>query len=455
MMATIKPTCITTGNGICDQAVDGTSAMMAIRLISAITGQIDIPGAIGSTISPGPSLINTARVSTLPERAPLNMEEKLVAPEFPVWYQEWAGSAPGGLTSAYFKGLNSILTGKPYPLRIVCGQHTNPFGATRQPKIIAEALKKLDFYFVMDMYWNSSCDYADIVLPASSLYERDHQFATVNMPEGTWIGIRNKIAEPLGESRSDWQLWLDLGVKMGYGADFWEGSMDDCLREQLKPSGITLEDLRASPRGIFVKRTTSPPAPTYRKYETLFAKLPHGKVQCYNELIGGKPNADGDGVLPYLPVYTGPPESLTETPDIAEEYPLVLSDVHADKRCQHSELVSLPYLRELQPYPWVKINPATAKKHGIENGDWMKIESLHGWIKMKAEYFEGIAPEVMMTRRGWWQSCKELDLPGDGCFDGGSEVSVMYNTDMTKFDKFASQMAKQTLVKISKLQEES
>ena len=465
MMATIKPTCIATGNGICDQAIDGTSAMMAIRLISAITGQIGIPGTINSSgASVGPSLISTGSISSLPNIASADMYDKQVAPEFPVWYQRGDNqpdttnpsvTQPGNLTSAYFKGLSSILTGEPYPLRVVCGQHTNPFGATRQPKKIAKALEQLEFYFVMDMYWNSSCDYADIVLPASSLYERDHQFSVNNMAEGTWIGIRNKIAEPLGECRSDLQLWLDLGVKMGYGEDFWNGDLDACLREQLEPSGITLEELRASERGIFRPRTNPPAAstPNPPNYANMFRSLPHGKIQCYNELIGGKPNVDGTGILPYFPVYTGPPESIAENTDIASEFPLVLSDVHADRRCQHSELVSLPYLRELQPDPWVKINPATAELYGIGDGDWMKIESPHGWIKMKAEYFDGISPEVLMTRRGWWQSCEELSLEGYPCFDGGSEVSVMYDSDRTKFDNFGSQMAKQTLVKISKIQE--
>ena len=61
--------------------------------------------------------------------------------------------------------------------------------------------------------------------------------------------------------------------------------------EQLAPSGITLEDLRNSPRGIFVKRKELSPEPEYRRYATLFKGLPHGKVQCYNEFIGGKDNS--------------------------------------------------------------------------------------------------------------------------------------------------------------------
>jgi thiosulfate reductase / polysulfide reductase chain A len=124
--------------------------------------------------------------------------------------------------------------------------------------------------------------------------------------------------------------------------------------------------------------------------------------------------------------------------------------VHAHRLSQHSSYYNLPYLRELQPRPWVKINPATAKEYGINDGDWMKIESPHGWVKMVAEYFEGIAPDVLMTRRGWWQACEELGLPGYSVFNGGAEPNVLYSGDVKQFDPLVSQMAKQTLVKISK-----
>jgi hypothetical protein len=57
-----------------------------------------------------------------------------------------------------------------------------------------------------------------------------------------------------------------------------------------------------------------------------------------------------------------------------------------------------------------------------------------------------------MAKRGWWQSCDELGLPGYDVFDGGSEINNLYNADVRLFDKFQSQMPKQTLVKISKLE---
>ncbi len=464
MMGTTKPMGILYGNGIGDQQNDGNWTCISICLIEAITGNLDIAGGGGASMTMPPSLIKTNKFDILTDRLPASPEDeekgyyagmaKLVAPETPRWYQN-PKTWESGPNSAYFKALMSVETQDPYPLRAILGQASNPFGATRQPKKIAEVLKKLEFYFVHDTHWNTSCDYADYVLPACTHYECSQQFATKNTADGTFIGINQQIAEPLGESRSDWQFYLDLAVAMGYGDDFWNGDMDACLREQLDGSGISLEDLRAANTGIFVERTDGavPTEPQYQNYAKLFADLPNGKVQCYNEWIGGKPNSTETGELGFLPEYSGPPEGIAETPELAEEYPLIISDVHAYRLCNHSYYVGVPYLRELQPYPWVKINPATAKKYGIEDGDWMKVESPHGWVKLVAEYFEGISPEVLMTRRGWWQDCEELGLPGYGCFDGGSDSTVLYDSTIENFDPFHSAMAKQTLVKISKLEE--
>lgn len=462
LMGTVKPMGINQGNGIGDQQNDGHWAVACICLIEAITGNLGIAGGGSAAMIPPDPLIKTNQVDLLAERLPLSDEDeknnymagvsRLVAPETPRWFQT-EKTQESGPTSAYFKGLMSILSEEPYPLRFVFGQSSNPLSATRQPKKVEEALKKLEYYVVMDTQWNSSCDYADIVLPACTNYELSQQFAIRNRPEGTWIGMNQAIAEPMGESRSDWEYYLDLAKRMGYGDDFWQGDVEEYLKYLLEPSGISLEELRASNTGIFIERTdgSKPTEPVYQDYAEMFKDLPHGKVQCYNEWIGGKLNSTETGTLEALPIYSGPVEGIAETPDLVAEYPLILSDVHAYRLCNHSYYVGVPYLRELQPYPWVKINPATAKKYGIEDGDWMKIESPHGWVQMTAKYFDGIAPDVLMTRRGWNEECPELGLEGYGVLDGGAEPNVLFDSSIEKFDPFHSAMSKQTLVKISKI----
>ncbi len=466
LMGTLKPMGILTGNGIGDQQRDGHWCAVAINLIAAITGNLDRPGAGGAGPGGFKPLITPKKFDILTERLGASAADEeagyypgmaqLVAPEMPRWFQH-PKNWESGPNSAYFKGLLSVLTKEPYPLRFVLGQATNPFGATRQPKTIARALAELDFYVVNDVRWNTSCDYADYVLPACTHYECSQQFAVKNGPQGTFIGLTQTLAEPMGQSRSDWDFYLGFAQACGYGEDFWEGSMDACLEEQLEGSGVSLESLRqGAPRreGLLVARSSEEePAPTkVERYEQLFAHLPEGKVQCANALLSGKPNVEETGVLGALPCYAGPPEGLAETPELAQDYPLVLSDVHAYRTCMHSYYLETPYLKEKQPVPWVKINPRTAERFGIKDGQWVKVESPHGWVRLVAQYFEGVAPEVLMTRRGWWRDEATADLPGSGAFDGGSDSSVLYNTDPALFDPFHSAMAKQTLVRISPLE---
>ena len=451
LMAGVGPMVIRMGNGIGDQTNDGTSTISAVSLIAAITGNLDVPG--GQYAVPGGPFFGPL-VSPLTELAPEGMVDRLVAPEAPIWYQipeRWES----GPTSAYYKGLMSVLSGDPYPIRVLNASCSNPLSATRNPRKVAEALKKLEFMFVMDVFHAPHVDYADVVLPACTSYEQSDHFGTRNTAEGVWIAGYNQVVEPLGEARSDWRFYLDLAVRMGYGEHFWNGDMDAFQNEALSRYGVTVDDLRQNPGGMLVSWPESAPAPQpeYRKYSTLFKALPHGKVQCYNEFLGGKEDCEGTGTLPYLPTYKGPPEGLAETPELAREYPLILSDVHAYRLAQHSYHHNAAYLRELQPYPWLRINPATADKYGIADGDWVRVESPHGWSTFVAEYFPGISPEVVMTKRGWWQSCAELGLPGYDAGDGGSEVNNLYSSDTRLFDKFFSQMAKQTLVKISTWEE--
>ena len=464
MMGTMRPMGILYGNGIGDQQVDGHWTCASICLIEAITGNLDVPGGGGAPVPPGKPLVKVAPIDVLTERLPFSDEDrangwcagasKLVAPETPRWYQSPA-TWESGPNSAYFRALMGVANDEPGHVRAVLGQASNPFGATRQPARVAEALRKLDLYVVHDTRWHPACDFADFVLPACTHYECSQQIGVKNGCEGTFVAMTQPLARPMGESRSDWDLYLGLAGALGLGADFWDGDMDACLREQLAGSGLMLEELRAAPAGVFVERPADavPPEPPRRDYRRLFAQLPHGKVQCANDWLGGRPDNRDEGTLGWLPEFTGPPEGPAETPELACEYPLVLSDVHAYRLCVHSYYTDTPWLHALQSAPWVKINPATAARYGIADGSWVRIESPHGRVRLVAEYFEGIAPGVLMTRRGWWRATTPDDPVERARFAWQSDSSVLYDTDERRFDPFHSAMAKQTLVRIAPWEE--
>ncbi|MFC2070949.1 molybdopterin dinucleotide binding domain-containing protein, partial [Chloroflexota bacterium] len=251
----------------------------------------------------------------------------------------------------------------------------------------------------------------------------------------------------------DYEFWLDLAVKMGYGDDFWNGSIEECMNYQLENFGMTMEELRAYPTGITYENQPA----QFEKYEEIFSSrsprlsgapyLPQGKVAIYNT------GFEENGFNP-LPEWVEPPESPTATPELLGEYPLVFSDTHTSEVYNAGWLRNVPYLREIQPDPWLHINPETAKAYGIKDGDWVIVESPHGSIKLKAQYFPGIRPDTVMGLQGWWQGCDELRQPDYPLTDGGSGTNNLYSTDPEKaFDPLVTAMPKQTLVRIRKAPE--
>jgi anaerobic selenocysteine-containing dehydrogenase len=442
LYATSEKASIDLGNGV-EHAPSASDAIRAVAILIAITGHLDRPGGnLFGGANGVPSTMPMPRNITLQERYTQELIDKLVGPEFPKPFQPFLE----GLSSAYYRIFDSILTVKPYPIRTVIAPGTQPTVSTRGSKKVIEALKKLDFYVVVDVTRTADMDYADIVIPVATPYETDHPFEA----GGGWIMARNRVIEPLGEYKSIYEFILDLGLATGYGADFWQGSMVDAMNDQLQPFGMTIEDLRKHPTGI----TYEPLPRTYENYAKVFQRksprlsgapfLPHGKVEIYNTTF------EEAGFNP-LPEWREPPESITGTPDLTDQYPLILSDYHTSKNYTASWQRNVPFLREIQPYPAIHIHPDTASARGIKDNDWVIVESPHGWMKIKAQIYPGIRPDTVMILHGWWQGCKELGYEDYPLLDGGANVNMMYSVDPEKaYDPLITAMSSQTLVQVRK-----
>ena len=82
----------------------------------------------------------------------------------------------------------------------------------------------------------------------------------------------------------------------------------------------------------------------------------------------------------------------------------------------------------------------------------MIVESLYGYIKLKAEVIPGIRPDTVMALHGWWRGCDELGLPGYPLRDGGANTNNMYCVEPEKaFDPLVTAMSSQTLVQVRKV----
>ena len=158
------------------------------------------------------------------------------------------------------------------------------------------------------------------------------------------------------------------------------------------------------------------PAPEYKKYEKKgFATL-SGKIELRSNML------EKFGYDP-LPEWTE--RHPIANPEVAKEFPLHLITGGRFLPMFHSEHRQIDSVRKRHPYPLVQINPKTAKEFGIEDGDWVWIESPMGRIRQKCEYFDGIDPRVVHCEHGWWFP----ELPGEepwlhGVFESNANVLI-------------------------------
>ena len=211
---------------------------------------------------------------------------------------------------------------------------------------------------------------ADYVLPAASKFEKPicstfEDFAPIFM-------CGERAIEPMGERRSDYDFFRGLAIRLGFGEYFpWE-TEEELADYRLEPLGITFKE--AATRKIFIE--SSEPW-TYETIDpntgqpTGFA-TPSGKIELYSNVLKEL------GYDP-LPFYEEPPESPIRTPDIAKDYPLILTTGGRFRPQFHSENRQLGMgMREQHPDPsWTSIL-ILPRNWVLSDGDWAYIETRRG-----------------------------------------------------------------------------
>lgn len=266
-----------------------------------------------------------------------------------------------------------------------------------QPSLFQNALKKLEFAVAIDYFirpWTHN--YVDIVLPAAMGPERIAPPLVI----GRTVYLREIAVPPRGEVREDWQILMDIGVKLGLGEKLFNGNLTAAINEYMSKAGITVEQLRAQPG---YKITIPAPGPEeYKKYET--GKLrpdgkpgfntPTGKVEIYSTILK-ELNLDP------LPIYRDP---IYRTLPEANGFPLILLGGPRVPMYTHSKQREIPWLRELMPRPVVRINPHDAETRGIRDGDEVVVVSPWGKINAVAEVTVIVPKGVVDMFHGWYGS---------------------------------------------------
>jgi len=382
LFATTKPAAIQWGVAI-EQQINCADNDRLLMHLMGITGNIDARG--GQVLFQQPRVRNVGHFGAHRMLPDIQREKRLGGDRFRLG-GNFAIINPKCVWDA-------ILEEKPYPVKMLFLISSNPLVTRANAKEVYRALEKVEFMAVSDFFLTPTAELADIVLPAATWLEMDY-IGDFWKRHG-YLLPRRKVIQ-VGECRSDHEMLNDLGHRVGQGESWWD-NFEQALDWILEPLGITWQDFKKMDciRGEVV----------HQKYEMKGFSTPTRKFELYSTLL------EGWGYDP-LPQFREPLESPHSRPELYKQYPYILITGRRLPGFFHSENRQLPWMRELHPDPVVEIHPDTAAKEGIQEGNWVIIESPRGKVRQRAKLFAGIDPRVVSAEHAWW--FPEKRDPGHG-----------------------------------------
>ena len=341
----------------------GLQAVRAVLTLFALAGHLDVPGGIGLSM-----LGNHFPINHDCNQANPNMDRAIAFDRFPLYSHYRGESHALGL-------IDSVLNSDPYQIRGLIIQGASILTSWPQTPIWRETLSKLDFMVSIDRQLTADSAFADIVLPATTMFEIQ-SYAVY----GGIFRIRERMVEPVGEARNDYLIMAELAQRLGYG-ELYPQSEDELLDFALRDSDYSVEDIRAA--GGWVKLPS--PMMEYKKWEKGHLRkdgkpgfdTPTGKFEILSTVL------EDFGYEP-LPKYTEPTEGPLASPRLSAEYPLVFNSgarTQTEFRSQHHNIEGLV---KDNPEPAVEINREDAKSRGIEHGDLVEISTPRGSVPFRA-----------------------------------------------------------------------
>ncbi|MDP2605810.1 MAG: molybdopterin-dependent oxidoreductase [Deltaproteobacteria bacterium] len=363
MYRQIRPAAIHIGNAV-EQHINSFQTVRAICIMRGICGSLNVPG--GDVYLTAPAYTRPGNFFLLhkyPRRA-----ERILGKRFK-FAERSAFIPPHILTRA-------IIEADPCPVKAAMFMLSNPLVSWPNSKETYQALMKLEFIVTSDLFMTPTAALADIVLPAAWGMEHEEL--------GYWPGWHEeiraypKLVEPPGECWPDTKIVNELAKRLGLAEDFWDDD-HDALDEMLKPSGTSYDKFKG--------RRVMKPTAEYRPHDY---RTPSKKIEIYSERL------EKTGYAP-MPLW----EELKLAPEIPHDYPLLLTN-GKEETYMLSGFKQIASVRIIRPDPMVEVHPDTAAKYGLEEGQWVFIETKEGKIKQRLSLNRSLDPRVVVAAFGWW-----------------------------------------------------
>ncbi|KAA8995632.1 molybdopterin-dependent oxidoreductase [Affinibrenneria salicis] len=367
-----------------EQHNNATQSQRAISCFYALTGCFDAQG--GNRIF---GSLKSVTVNDLSLLAPEQLEKALGYRDRPI-----GPSANGWVTSREL--YEAILNADPYQIRALVSFGGNLLLAQSDRQMAERSFEALEFHVHCDLFINPTAEYADIVLPVNTPWEREALrigFAITTRAQ-EWVQLRQQMVSPRHDTRSDTDIVFALAGRMGMREEFFGGDKEAAWNAMLAPLGLTTGQLRQQPAGVRI-----PIEHATEKYRLTGFNTASGLIEIYSESL----HVRGYAALPGF-----------EAGDIIqpnEAYPYVLSSAKSGYFC-HSQHRQLAGLRKKSRNPTLELSQQLAAELHIADLDWVIVTTRTGQARFQARVNPNLHPRVVFGQHGWWQPCIPLGASG-------------------------------------------
>jgi len=253
-------------------------------------------------------------------------------------------------------------------------------------------LRREDLFTVVhEQFFTDTTDYADILLPATTFFE---QKDLVKSYGHYFLQVSQQAIDPLGECRSNVDLFRELALRMGFEDPCFRETADEMIDLALSSgvpqlAGITRERLESEPQvrlNLHGDGSDKPWLPFANGFPT-----PSGRARLYDgDLIASLM----DPVAEFLP-----PEESRHT-DMAKRFPLELLARKADNFL-NSTFVNLPSLQKMERQHDLEMSQRDAESRGVKDGDRVRVFNERGEVFLNAHVNSAVSPGVVGAKLSW------------------------------------------------------
>lgn len=414
--AAAKPAALILGYGAQRHAY-GEQGVRGAILLACMTGNVGVPGGWAS----GTGYVNRHALPHLPfVPNPYRME----IPTF-----RWTDAVDHGHTMTALQGVRGgerLETDVKMLVNLAGNCLINQHSDIRRTAALLRDERKCEFILCSDLFLTPSARFADILLPGVSFLESEN--LTMPWECGDFLGYNNRVVDPVGEGRFEYDWLAEVARNLGLEQAFTEGldtpgwlrRMYDEVRLR-EPQLPPFEDFKAA--GVFRYQNDAPVVAFARECVDPDAHpfpSPSGKIELYSLSVE---RTAFEQPFPPIPCYVPPPEGWQDP--LREKYPIQLIGYHTKRRC-HSTHDNNPALARLDPQRlW--LHPADAAARGITSGDTVEVFNDRGRTRTVAWVTEDVAPGVAALAQGAWYDPDETGV------DRAGSINVLTGWNATPY----------------------